>query len=101
LNKLRNEVAHGREKNDWNVLSFYHYFKPQFILRPAPACMRLRFVLCCHHKHNKPVDFLHVLELERELELIQTQTAQKPMQRAEVYAHRWFSSCVSNPNIIP
>ena len=33
-----------------------------------------------------------ILELELELELIQTQMAQKPMLRAEVYAHAMRAS---------
>ena len=34
----------------------------------------------------------NLLELELELELIQTQMAQKPMLRAEVYAHAMRAS---------
>ena len=58
----------------------------------------------CHKKHARECQKKHVtrrrfthgmtleLELELELELIQTQMTQKPMLRAEVYAHAMRAS---------
>ena len=51
------------------------------------------FVHRSQHEKNAVVsNFRHQFSVELELELIQTQMAQKPMLRAEVYAHAMRAS---------